>query len=114
MNAAAYSLEALRQHRRRKAQATTGAPKAPLTLKDIPPDAPMEEGIGLGCWNGEAFVSWEKWLASQPFEAFREAPRETPPASLPESTPAQPRRTRSHRAITASLFGSEGEDGRAG
>lgn len=114
MNAAPYSLDALREYRRRKAEATTGAPKAPLTLKDIPPDAPMEEGIVLGCWNGEAFVSWDKWLASQPVEAFREAPRETPPAPLPESTPAQPRRTRSHRAITASLFGSEDEDDRAG
>ena len=114
MNAAPYSLDALREYRRRKAEATTDAPKAPLTLKDIPPDAPMEEGIVLGCWNGEAFVSWKKWLASQPVEAFREAPRETPPASLPESTPAQLRRTRSHRAITASLFGSEGEDDRAG
>jgi hypothetical protein len=72
----------------------------------------MEEGILLGCWNGEAFVSWEKWLASKPVEAFREAPRVTPPVPQPESTPAQPRKARSHRAITASLFASEGEDGR--
>jgi hypothetical protein len=113
MSAAAYSLEALREYRRRKADARTDAIKAPLTMKDIPPDAPMEERIVLGCWNGEAFVSWEKWLASQPFEAFREAPRDTPPATPSESTP-QPRKACSHRAITASLFGSEGEDGRAG
>ncbi len=114
MSAAAYSLEVLREYRRRKAEATTDAPKAPPTLKDIPPDAPMEEGIVLGCWNGEAFVSWEKWLASQPIEAFREAPRDTPRVSSSESKPAQPRKARSHRAITASLFGSEDEDGRAG
>jgi hypothetical protein len=113
MSLAAYSLEALREYRRRKAEAATEAPKAPLTLKDIPPDAPMEEGIVLGCWNGEAFVSWEKWLASQPFEAFREAPRDTPPATPSEST-LQPRKARSHRAITASLFGSEDSDGREG
>jgi hypothetical protein len=75
MSAAPYSLEALREYRRRKAQATTGAPKAPLTLKDIPPDAPMEEGIVLGCWNGEAFVSWEKWLASTPIAAQPPAPK---------------------------------------
>lgn len=111
MSVAAYSLEALREYRRRKALASTVAAKAPLTLKDIPPDAPMEEGIVLGCWNGEAFVSWEKWLASQPVEAFREAPRDVTPS---ESMPAQPRKARSHRAITASLFGSEGEDGRTG
>jgi len=66
MSAAAYSLEALREYRRRKADARTDAIKAPLTMKDIPPDAPMEEGIVLGCWNGEAFVSWEKWLATAP------------------------------------------------
>lgn len=66
MSVAAYSLEALREYRRRKADARTDAIKAPLTMKDIPPDAPMEEGIVLGCWNGEAFVSWEKWLATAP------------------------------------------------
>jgi len=113
MSLAAYSLEALREYRRRKAEATTDAPQAPLTLKDIPPDAPMEEGIVLGCWNGEAFVSWEKWLASQPVEAFRQASRDTLPATPSEATPAQPLKARSHRAITASLFASEGEDGRA-
>lgn len=114
MSAAAYSLEALRESRRRKAEATENVPTAPLTLKDIPPDAPMEEGIILGCWNGEAFVSWEKWLASQPVEAFRKAPRETPPATTSDSTPAEPRKARSHHAITASLFGVEDEDGREG
>ena len=114
MSVAAYSLEALREYRRRKAEASTLAAKAPLTLQDIPPDAPMEEGIVLGCWNGEAFVSWEKWLAAQPIEAFRKASRDTPPATASKSTPAQPSEARSHHAITASLFGSEGEDGREG
>ena len=114
MSVAAYSLEALREYRRRKAEASTVVARAPLTLKDIPPDAPMEEGIVLGCWNGEAFVSWEKWLAAQPVEAFREAPCDTPPVTPSESMPAQPRKACSHRAITASLFGSEGEDGPTG
>jgi hypothetical protein len=31
----------------------------------------MEEGIVIGCWNGKAFVSWEKWLASRPADALR-------------------------------------------
>jgi hypothetical protein len=66
MSVAAYSLDALREYRRRKAEASTVAAKAPLTLNDIPPDAPMEEGIVLGCWNGERFVAWEKWLATAP------------------------------------------------
>jgi hypothetical protein len=35
-------------------------------LADIPPDAPMEEGIVLGCWDGQAFVSWEKWVVAHP------------------------------------------------
>jgi len=63
MKAAPYSLAALREYRRRKEQGETAAH---LTLADIPPDAPMEEGIALGCWNGQAFVSWEKWLATAP------------------------------------------------
>lgn len=75
MNAAPYSLDALREYRRCKAEATTGAPKAPLMLKDIPPDAPMEEGIVLGCWNGEASVSWDKWLASTPIAAQPPTPK---------------------------------------
>jgi len=61
----------------------------------------MEDGIVLGCWNGKAFVSWEKWLASQPLEAFREAPREVAPS---ESTPAQPRDAGPHGVATPSLF----------
>ncbi len=67
MKATPYSLEALREYRLN--QAADSVPKA-VGLADIPPDAPMEEGITIGCWNGEAFVSWEKWLASQPAEAF--------------------------------------------
>ena len=73
MRSAPYSLAALREYRRRKEQ---GKATPPLTLADIPPDAPMEEGIVMGCWNGEAFVSWERWLASQPAEAFRVSPEE--------------------------------------
>ena len=73
MKAAPYSLEALREHRRQ--QASKPAPAA-VRLADIPPEAPMEAGIVIGCWNGQAFVSWEKWLASQPAEAFRVSPEE--------------------------------------
>ena len=68
MRSAPYSLAALREYRRRKEQGKTAVP---LTLADIPPDAHMEEGIELGCWNGQAFVSWERWLTSQLAEAFR-------------------------------------------
>jgi hypothetical protein len=57
-----YSLEALREYR----QQQLGQPaSAPVRLADLPPEAPMEAGIVIGCWNGEAFVSWEKWLSSR-------------------------------------------------
>jgi hypothetical protein len=67
MSARAYSLEAwlrFRGSRERKAE----APPPPVSLADIPADAEMDEGIVLGCWNGERFVSWEKWVASAPIE----------------------------------------------
>ena len=68
MKAAPYSLEALYEYRRRQVEAESGTPvRAPARLADIPPDAPMEDGIVIGCWNGERFVSWEKWLATAPF-----------------------------------------------
>ncbi len=67
MKATPYSLRALREYRQRKQQ---GEVTAAATLADIPPDAPMEEGTVIGCWNGKAFVSWEKWLASQPLKSF--------------------------------------------
>jgi hypothetical protein len=71
MKAAPYSLEALRQYRKRHV-----FKPGPIELADIPPDAPMKEGIALGCWNGASFVSWEKWLASRPAEAFRVSPED--------------------------------------
>ncbi len=73
MKIAPYSLAALREYRQRKEQGEVASAPA---LADIPPDAPMEEGIVLGCWNGRAFVSWEKWLASQPAEAYRVPPED--------------------------------------
>ncbi len=73
MKRAPYSLEALHEYRRRKEQ---GRAKPAVTLADIQPDAPMEEGIVIGCWNGEAFVSWDKWLTSQPAEAFTAKPED--------------------------------------
>ena len=104
MDADQHSTDPIRKLRRCKVEATTGSPDEPVTLDDVPPDAPMEDGIFLGCWDGEAFVSWGKWIDSRLVEVFREASREVQPASLPELTPAQKRKTRSHCAITASLF----------
>lgn len=65
MTAPAYSLEAWRRFKDGRDN-----PAKPTTqrLADIPADAEMDEGIALGCWNGERFVSWEKWLATAPIE----------------------------------------------
>jgi hypothetical protein len=69
MKSAPYGISALREHRKHQA----GRPAADeIRLSDIPPDASMEEGIVLGCWDGEAFVSWEKWLLSRPVQVTEE------------------------------------------
>jgi hypothetical protein len=66
MSAPAYSLEAWYRFRERKLQPVEVAESATPSLADIPPDAEMDDGITLGCWNGERFVSWEKWAATAP------------------------------------------------
>lgn len=77
MNTATYSLEAWRRFRERKElqpeSATTNIP----SLADIPSDAEMDEGIIIGFWNGERFVSWEKWLATAPL-AVDASPKPSP------------------------------------
>ena len=66
MNAVAiYGRDALRRLREQQA-APAAEPKLQLSLlEQVPPDAPMDEGITLGCWNGERFVSWETWRAGE-------------------------------------------------
>jgi hypothetical protein len=78
MNARPYSLEAWRSFQARREQPPEIPP--PLTLADIPADAEMDDGIVLGCWNGERFVSWETWRATAPIE--RDAP--TAPQFAPD------------------------------
>jgi len=75
MTAPAYSLEAWRRFK----EGRDHSDEKPATqrLADIPADAEMDEGIVLGCWNGERFVSWEKWLATTPIE------RDPQPAASP-------------------------------
>ncbi|MBM3744575.1 MAG: hypothetical protein FJW34_02115 [Acidobacteria bacterium] len=109
MSASPYSLEALREYRLK--QAGKPAP-APARLADIPPDAPMEEGIVIGCWNGEAFVSWEKWVLSQSVEAFHRAPAQVSSESPPTISRRRPREQ--PQASSGSLFNTEVNDARAG
>jgi len=77
MTAPAYSLAAWRKFREEHERPKRETP-VEWTLADIPADAEMDEGIVLGCWNGERFVSWDKWLATAPI-----AREESEPA-LPE------------------------------
>lgn len=67
MATAPYSLEAWRQFRERKDRPETTAAVPPVfTLDDIPTDAEMADGLVIGCWNGERFVSWAEWIARAP------------------------------------------------
>ena len=66
MTAPAYSLEAWRRFKEGRDHSDE-KPSAQC-LADIPADAEMDEGIVLGFWNGERFVSWEKWLATAPID----------------------------------------------
>jgi hypothetical protein len=77
MAAPAYSLAAWRKYREEQEQPKQESP-AGSTLADIPADAEMDAGIVIGFWNGERFVSWEKWLATAPII------RENSTPALPE------------------------------
>ncbi|MGC8761942.1 MAG: hypothetical protein ACP5VC_18465 [Bryobacteraceae bacterium] len=63
MTAPAYSLAAWRKYREEREQPKQ---ETELTLADTPADAKMDARIVIGFWNGERFVSWEKWLATAP------------------------------------------------
>ena len=61
-----YSLDAWRRFKERRDD--DSAKPTALSLADIPADAEMDDGIVVGFWNGERFVSWEKWVATAPIE----------------------------------------------
>lgn len=77
MAAPAYSLAAWRKYREEREQPEQGT-SVESTLADIPADAEMDAGLVIGFWNGERFVSWEKWLATAPIV------REESKPALPE------------------------------
>ncbi len=78
MTAPAYSLDAWRRFKERRHDDSAKPPVH--SLADIPADADMDDGIALGCWNGERFVSWEKWLATTPIERDPQPPASPVPA----------------------------------
>lgn len=73
MTRPAYSLAAWQKYREEQAQPSREE-SAPLTLAGIPADAEMDDGIVIGFWNGERFVSWKKWLAKAPILRAESAP----------------------------------------
>ena len=75
MSASPYSLDAWRRFKN-GSDYSDRKPQAEC-LADVSADAEMDDGIVLGCWNGERFVSWEKWLAAIPLDR---APDSEPPA----------------------------------
>ena len=80
MTAPVYSLAAWRNYQEQPEPFKHESP-VEWTLAGIPADAEMDEGIVLGCWNGDRFVSWEKWLAATPV-MVDPAP---PSSALPEA-----------------------------
>lgn len=74
-----YSREELRRVRAAR-EANAGHPKQQLPLlEQVPADAPMDDGIVIGFWNGERFVSWEKWRATAPIVVEQPAEPTLPP-----------------------------------
>jgi len=63
MSQGLYGREALRKLR--EEQAAAGKPQEQMSLlAQIPADAPMDDAT-ITYWNGEAFVTREKWLLSR-------------------------------------------------
>jgi hypothetical protein len=79
VSARPYSLEAWRAFQDQR-EPLPNAP-SPAIVPDIPTDASMDEGVVLGCWNGERFVSWETWRTSTPVEREAHVPSERVGAS---------------------------------
>lgn len=65
---AAYTLAELRRIRAAREANPAGIEQQPPDPDPPSFDAPMDEGIVLGCWNGERFVSWSQWRAAAPIE----------------------------------------------
>ncbi len=59
-----YGRDALKRLRQQKTQPKEPE-RAPSLLEQIPLDAEFDEAT-LTVWNGERWVSWDKWLATAP------------------------------------------------
>ena len=76
---AGYSREELRRVRAAREAAAAGPAHQLTLLEQIPADAPMDDGIVIGFWNGERFVSWQKWRATAPITVEQPTTPRLPP-----------------------------------
>lgn len=76
----AFGREALRRLRERQAGAEQDRESQPSLLEQIPPGAPMDDAV-LTVWNGERFVTWEKWRATVPIECDEPPDSPGPPTT---------------------------------
>lgn len=65
MSTPMYGREALRHLRERQAQGSGKPESQSSLLEGISPDAPMDDAA-ITVWDGERFVSYDKWLATAP------------------------------------------------
>src|SRR5690242_4512537 len=66
MTATVYGRDALRRLREQQKQAAEDPPRQRSLLQQVPADAPMDDAT-IGVWDGERFISYQKWLARAPF-----------------------------------------------
>lgn len=76
--------EALRQYREKQAQEAQEPPRPPSLMDQVPPDAPMPDAV-LAVWNGEEWVTWERWLATAPI-IREEGQQDARPAASADAT----------------------------
>ncbi len=75
--------DALRQYREQQAQLAQEPECQPALLDQIPSDAPMPDAA-LSVWNGQEWVTWDRWLATAPIT--REETPEARPAAPEDAT----------------------------
>ncbi len=62
-----YGLGALRRLREQQEVGVESPTQQLSLLSDLPPDAPTDDAV-ITVWNGERFITWEKWFATTPIE----------------------------------------------
>jgi len=78
-------------------------------LIDVPPDAPMEEpGATMHAWNGEKFIPWAKWEATEAIVRIEPPEKNVLATEAPRGRRGEKRNGR--RVEAAHLFAPAGDD----